>query len=376
MMTERILARAFSLERRQLMVAVAGVAFAVFLMVFQGSLLCGFLRAASAVPSATAAEVWMTPRGLDCFDFSGRIPARYGHLSAGVPGVRSVSRMAVGFASWKQPGGTTQIVEVIGAEPDAGARLPLPRIGPSSLRRHAALVDASARANLGLATESAEIEVNGRHLDVHARLRGFGSFLGSPYLFTGYEDAEEILGFSDEETSFLLVDVDDDLDDSQIAHVVELLRDRFPEVSVRTRDELAAASGIYWIVQTGAGGGIALAGLLGFLVGSAVVSQTMATSVMERIGEVATLKALGGPPNLLRRLVVTEALRTGFLGWLVGLALVIPGVSVARRLVAWIWTPLWLPPSLLVVSLAMCGLASLIAAHRAVVVDPELVFRE
>jgi hypothetical protein len=174
--------------------------------------------------------------------------------------------MAVGFASWRRPGGTTQVVEVIGAEPDAGARLPLPRIGPSSLRRHAALVDASARTNLGLAAEPDEIEVNGRRLAVRAHLRGFGSFLGSPYLFTGYEDAEEILGFS--------------------------------------------------------------------------------------------------------------ALRTGFLGWLVGLALVIPGVSVARGLVAWIWTPLWLPPSLLLVSLAMCGLASLVAARRAVVVDPELVLRE
>ena len=44
--------------------AIAGVALSVFLMLFQGSLFVGFLRAAGKVILASEAEVWMMPRGV------------------------------------------------------------------------------------------------------------------------------------------------------------------------------------------------------------------------------------------------------------------------------------------------------------------------
>ena len=60
-------------DRIRFAVASIGIAFAAFLMTFQGSLLNGFLTAASKVVDATDSDLWITARGVTCFDFSARL---------------------------------------------------------------------------------------------------------------------------------------------------------------------------------------------------------------------------------------------------------------------------------------------------------------
>src|ERR1700676_3175362 len=50
-------------DRGRFSVTVLGVSFAVFLMVFQVSLLIGFLRAASRLIDASDSDFWFTARG-------------------------------------------------------------------------------------------------------------------------------------------------------------------------------------------------------------------------------------------------------------------------------------------------------------------------
>ena len=57
-------------DRTRFLVTTLGVAFAVFLMIFQGSLLIGFLRTAAEVIDAADSDIWITARGVNCFDFS------------------------------------------------------------------------------------------------------------------------------------------------------------------------------------------------------------------------------------------------------------------------------------------------------------------
>jgi hypothetical protein len=45
-------------------VTVAGIGFAAFFMIFQGSLLAGFLRAASKVVESGDADLWIAARGV------------------------------------------------------------------------------------------------------------------------------------------------------------------------------------------------------------------------------------------------------------------------------------------------------------------------
>src|SRR5437879_1566636 len=107
-------------DRGRFAVTIAGFAFSVFLMLFQGSLLAGFMRASSRIVDASDAELWVAARGVDCFECATPIPARLGDVALGVDGIRSYDRIAVGQAIWKKPSGKGQVVFVIGGEPGVG----------------------------------------------------------------------------------------------------------------------------------------------------------------------------------------------------------------------------------------------------------------
>jgi len=113
-------------DRTRFLVTAIGVAFAVFLMIFQGSLLVGFLRAASEIVEAADSDIWITARGVNCFDFSATMDRRFREIAQGVPGVASVSRVSVAFANYREPDGQHQTVVLVGADPTVGSRFPLP----------------------------------------------------------------------------------------------------------------------------------------------------------------------------------------------------------------------------------------------------------
>ena len=153
------------------------------------------------------------------------------------------------------------------------------------------------------------------------------------------------------------------------------LQARLPDVDVLTRDEFARRSQIYWISQTGAGGGILAAAILGFLVGLVIVSQTIYATTMENLEEFATLKALGASRWYVMKIVLGQALICGVIGTLIGVAVTFPLVGQAQRAIPWIQTPWWLPVGMIGPSLAMCCLAALVSIRAALNVEPARVFR-
>jgi putative ABC transport system permease protein len=279
-------------DRVRVLVSVAGIAFAYFLMVFQGSMLYGFMRAAASVVNASDAEIWIGARGVPCFDLGAPVPKRYAALSHGVNGVAGVAELVTGFAEYRKPGGRHQLIALVGAEPEAGPLFPIPAV-----ERHgrvpvpeALLVDGRSAALLEVRSLPAEVELNGKRARVVGSVAGFSSFLGCPYVFTSYGDAARYLEIDPDHTMYLLVR----LDERAAAGAVKLaLQERLPELDVWTREEFAWRSQRYWLTQTGAGAGILAAALLGFLIRLVVASQSIYATTMENLGEYATLKALG-----------------------------------------------------------------------------------
>src|SRR5437867_5220742 len=195
-------------DRTRLIVTVVGIAFSVFLMIFEGSLLAGFLGASSEVIDATDADLWITARGVPCLDFPAPLPERFRSLALGVPGVASVHRMASGFAVWQKPDGVRQTVIVVGADPGVGIGFPRPEVARASVSRpESVIADRSDLAALGITALPAAVEINRWRARVTGAAAGFGSFLGSPYIFTAYTDAVRYAGLGPEETTFLLVRV-------------------------------------------------------------------------------------------------------------------------------------------------------------------------
>jgi putative ABC transport system permease protein len=360
-------------NRARLAIALVGVAFAVFLMVFQASLLVGFIQAAGHVIRSIDGSVWIVPRGVPCFDFSARLPRRFADLARQAPRVDDVIAVAAGFTTLVRPDGARRAVLLVGAEPRAGTAFPFPETAEVAHPPDGLSVDASNAALLGAERTPTRVEVGGLRAVVVRRVNGFGSFLGSPYVFAGYRDTHRMLSFGPEETSFLVVKSDRDADAQRLAS--ELQR-RVPEADVLTRDDFASRSAFFWLVQTGAGGAILVAALLGFVIGLVITSQTMYASTMEQLDEFATLKAIGAPNATLARVVLYQSMLVGVTGAVIGVLLTGPLVSIARTyLVAWIVTPWWLRAGAPLVSVIMCGLGSLASVRRVLGVDPVTILR-
>jgi putative ABC transport system permease protein len=350
------------------------VSFAVFLMVFQGSLLFGFLRAASRLIDASDSDIWITARGVQAFEFGTPLEGRVRDLAAGVPGVVETSRVSMAFAVYRAPAGKQQVVALVGADPNAGKRFPVPDGSESAgkMSPDAVLYDASDRKQIEVSELPAEIEINRHRANIESEIQGYGAFLGVPFLFTSYRNASRYMDFGPDEAMYILLRVGDRY---SVSDVQKSLRQRLPEVDVLTQDEFARKSRMYWTIKTGAGGAILTAAALGFLIGLVIVSQTIYANTVENIEEFATLKALGASQSFVARIVLAQALICGAIGCFLGLLAVIPSIGYAKSLIPWIYAPWWLPLVMVVPGLLMCSFASIVSVRSALTVEPGRVFR-
>lgn len=361
-------------DRLRFFVTIVGIAFAVFLMVFQGSLLTGFLRAASKGIDIADGDIWIAARGVDCFEFPTPLPGRFREISMGVPGVESVHRITLGFAVWRKPSGMGQLVLLVGADPGVGSRFPIPHLNRNSdaVPPESILVDRSNIRALEVSAIPLDLEVNRRRARVAGVTDEFGSFFGTPYVFTGYADAVRYLRHGSEETYFLVARVARGYD---AAGVQRELRARLPEVDVWRREEFSRHAQRFWVVKTGAGGALLTAAFLGFLVGLVIVSQNIYATTMENLEEYATLKAMGASRRYIRRVVLTQAVVSGIIGSALGVAATFPATRAVSGIIAWVYTPWWLPLGTIAIGLLMCGLASVVSIRKALSVEPARVFR-
>src|SRR3982074_3341848 len=360
-------------DRARFLTTVLGVSFAVFLMVFQGSLLVGFLQAASRFIDASDFDIWITARGVQAFEFGENLEGRARDMAAGVPGVVETGRACMAFAVYRKPNGKQQVVALVGADSNLGKHFPVPDLTETESRSPESVVyDASDRDLIEVASLPAEVEINGHRANIEHEIEGFGGFLGVPSLFTSYRNAARYLGFASEDGMYILLRVGKEY---SVSDVQQNLRQRLPEVDVLTREEFAHKSRMHWVVKTGAGSAILTAAVLGFLIGLVVVSQTIYANTMENIEEYATLKALGASRVFVARIVLIQSLICGAAGSILGLLAVIPAMNYARSLIPWIHTPWWLPVIMAGLSLLMCSLASVASVRSALTVDPGRVFR-
>jgi putative ABC transport system permease protein len=362
-------------DRMRFPVTVLGITCAVFLMIFQGSMLLGFLRAASKIVDSTDADIWITGRGVQCFEFAVPIERRFADLAQGVRGVGGTSRICTGLVQFRKIDGSQQEVALIGADPNSGAELPLPGLAGrwNDASTEALIVDRSNAQVLEVpAVLPLEVEINDQRAQVVGRTSGFSSFLGSPYVFTSYRDGSRYMRLRPDETMFILVKVEPGFAIQTVEHQLQV---RFPTVDVSTRKEFSRKARLYWTSQTGAGGAILAAALMGFIIGLTLVSQAIYSTTMENIEEFATLKAIGATSAYIVRVIVAQAVMAGLAGYLLGVLLTIPMIRAAKPHIPWISTPWWLPLDVFLPTLAMCALASILSVKAALTVEPAKVFR-
>ena len=158
--------------------------------------------------------------------------------------------------------------------------------------------------------------------------------------------------------------------------VRDRLRDRLPQdVLVMTKADFVARERAYWNSATPIGYVFAFGAIMGLVVGAIIVYQILFADVTEHLPEYATLRAVGYSKHFVSGIVLSQALILAVLGYL-------PGVLAA----AWLYSraaaatnlPLYVTSeralTVLAMTLLMCAVSALLAVRKVHRLDPAEVF--
>ncbi len=366
-------------EKARLIVAVGGVAFAVFLIVLIQSLFLGFRRSAGALIEDLPFQFWVVQEGtFDLYHSTSLIPAPYADRVSDIPGVASAQRVVgrqlrvpIGgdyerefFFAFDKPVAQAQVAAGLPAPAEAPPHL----LDMASLPQPGHVVVSDALAGKHGIDIGEPMRVGQRQFtvsgitDQNAGIRFFSFF--------NYEDAVLLFGLNGS-VNYITVALQPGADEARVARQI---RDSLPGVDVLTRQEFADRSRADIEVFTPV---LAVVLAIGFVVGAAVISLTIYTATIEKAREYGVMKALGAGRWHLYRLVTVQSLAVGVLGFAFGVPLAIGAAGVAGLMVPQFVT-LFQPEAIvgvlgvvLLMSLAACYLPM----HRISRIDPASVFR-
>lgn len=362
-------------DRLRFAITVAGVAFAVTLVLVQVGLFMGLLDKATVTIRNASADLWITSRNTPNVDFAHAFPETAVLRARGVPGVERADNLIVAFMNIQLPTGATEGTLVYALEDFGAWNLPwnVPEGSPEDLKRgYSVLVDRSAALRYGPFAVGEVREIQGRRFRVTGATDEAASFTTTPIVFMDYRNAQELQETLRGNTTYVLVRLAPGADPGAVK--AELLR-RLPYNDVFTRDEWARRSRDYWVKSTGLGMSMGVTVFLGILVGIVIVAQTLYTSAVEHIKEFGTVKAIGGSNLDIYRILGEQALIAAVVGFALGAAF----SYAARPAMAGLHLDVRLSPGFTGVVFAgtvlMCLGSALFSFRRVAGIDPALVFR-
>jgi putative ABC transport system permease protein len=147
------------------------------------------------------------------------------------------------------------------------------------------------------------------------------------------------------------------------------------DVLVLTRDEMVAREKAFWWTNTPIGFAFGAGVVLGFVVGTVICYQILASDVADHLPEYATLKAIGYTNRYLSWVVLQEALILAAAGFVPGMAVTYGTYLILTELTG---LPMVLTPGrfglILGLTLVMCVASGLMAVRKVKKVDPADVF--
>jgi putative ABC transport system permease protein len=222
--------------------------------------------------------------------------------------------------------------------------------------------------NLGDTTDMRE-----QPAQVAAITSGIRSFTTTPYVFTSLAHADTYTGTPPGKVSYLLVRVAPGAD---VGAVRQRLAASLSKVEVLTSQEFRTRSRQFWLFTTGAGAALFFGAILGVIVGTVIVAQTLYSSTKDHLGEFATLRAIGSSSWYINKVIISQALMSAVIGYSlaasVGLVIV--------RLTADTALPIVMTPALMAALFVLTVLMSVASAMAAIAqvlrIDPAVAFRQ
>jgi putative ABC transport system permease protein len=236
---------------------------------------------------------------------------------------------------------------------------------------NAVAVDRSYFNRLGITGMGARAEIRQQAVRVAAVTDGIRSFTTTPYVFMDVDRARAYTGVPSSKATYFLVRV---AEGASVENVRRGLLSTLSDVEVLTPDEFRERSRAFWLFGTGAGAALFAGALLGVIVGTVIVAQTLYSSTKDHLNEFATLRAIGSSRQYIYKVIIWQALLNAVIGF--GLAALIDIVVV--RATAASALPIVITPtlsvSLFVLTVVMCVVSAIAAIMKVTRIDPAVVF--
>jgi putative ABC transport system permease protein len=370
----RLASRNLLHDRLRFVATVVGIVFSIVLVTVQLGLYLGFGRMVTTMIDHASADLWIMPAGTKCFEDPSLLDERKRFQALSINGVAQAIPVVIGFADWKIPAGGTTPVFVVGSDLRAGGLLPWNVVEGSieALSIPGAIaVDQSYFERLGINGIGASAEIREHKVEVRAVTKGIRSFTTTPYVFTALDRARAYTGVSPSKATYFLVRLAPDADRESVR---QRLKANLTDVDVLTSAEFRDRSRSFWLFGTGAGAALFAGALLGIIVGTVIVAQTLYSSTKDHLNEFATLRAMGSSSVYIHKVIICQALINAIIGFALAAGIgVIVVAATADSALPIVMTP-GLTLVLLVLTVAMCVLSAIAAIVQVTRIDPAMVF--
>lgn len=375
--------RQLQAQRPRLLMAVAGVAFAVVLMLMQLGFRKALFESSVRFHQRLRADVVLINPQSRYLVMLRSFPRRRLDQALAVPGVASVTAVYTGFPFWDAgDNAAARNIFVFAFDPDTPA-LDLPGVNAQldQLRLpDRVLFDRHSRPEYGpiartvASGKPVECELNDRRFRITG-LYSLGTSFGvdGSLVMSDLDYLKAFPGRSAGEIELGLVRAAKGVD-------AAALRDRLsralpPDVSVLTKAGFAEREKAYWDEVTPVGYVFGFGVLLGFGVGAVIVAQILFADVTDHLPEYGTLKAMGYGDGFLSLVVLAQSVILGLLGYLPGLAAALALDAVAHGATGLpVGTTVQSELLVLGLTVTMCAVSGSLALWKVRSADPAEVF--
>lgn len=363
-------------EKGRLVITLTGIIFSTVLTLTQVSMYLGMMGNATGVIRHLDADIWITSKNSQNFDFAYPFPEDRINRVKAMPDVLWADRLILTWGFLKLEGGGQEQVQIIGFNPDTGRGAPWKMIAgsPSDIKGgRYMIIDKTSEKRLGQLKTGTLWELNDRLFKLVGISYGIKSFTTAPVIFMSYNQAQAFEGLvKDRQASYIVAKIKDT---EKTEEIVKELRETMKNNDIFTKEGFINKTVMYWTVQTGMGMGFFLTAILGLIVGGAIVGQTVYANTMEHLREFGTLKALGARNSDIYRVIFSQVSISAVIGYSVGSLLILSirdGIEKAG-------VNLYLSPGLFLILFLIiiltCFLSAYFSVRKIRTLDPVMVFR-
>ncbi len=370
-------------EKPRLIVALAGIAFADFLMFMQLAFREALFESNVRLHTSLEGEVVLINPQSNAVNFLESFSQRRLYQALDLKEVASVHPIYVGLTSWKNPQTRrSSEVQVIAANPNELVfNLPgiQQNLNPIKMP-DVVLFDRGSRPDFGpIATDfdrgkKIETEVGGRRIKVGGVVELGASFGSDGNIVTS--DLNFFRLFKNRKAGLIDIGLIKLKPGANPETVVAQLRQYLPkDIQVLSKQEFIQKEKDYWATSTPIGFIFALGTVMGFIVGTVIVYQILYSEVSDHLSEYATLKAMGYSQTYLLLVVFQEAFILASLGYIPGFGFAVFLYSIAKNATL---LPIYMTVSrailVFLLTMLMCFISGLISVRKLQAADPADVF--